>query len=51
MRLSLALGHMFNHQAHYRGEASTLLAQTEIPPPPLDLIQFVGKEEEGARAC
>ena len=49
-RLSLALGHMFNQQAHYRGEVSAMLAQTEIPPPPLDLIQFVGREE-GAPAC
>ena len=49
-RLCLALGDMFNHQAHYRGEVSAMLAQTEILPPPLDLIRFVGNEQ-GAGAC
>ena len=44
------IGHMFNRQAHYRGKASALLAQTEVPPPPLDLIRFV-RQEEGAAAC
>ena len=48
--LCLVLGHMFNHQAHYRGKASALLAQTEVPPPSLDLIRFV-RQEEGAAAC
>jgi uncharacterized damage-inducible protein DinB len=41
--------HMVNHQAHYRGKASALLAQTEVPPP-LDLIRFV-RQEESAAAC
>ncbi len=49
-RLCLALGHMFNHQAHYRGEASAMLRQTEISPPPLDLIEFVGRRE-GTPPC
>ncbi len=49
-RLCLAPAHMFNNQAHYRGEASAMLAQTEIQPPPLDLIEFVGTAE-GAPAC
>ena len=48
--LCLVIGHMFNHQAHYRGKASALLAQTEVPPPSLDLIRFV-RQEEGAAAC
>jgi len=48
--LRLALGHMFNHQAHYRGRASVLLAQTEVAPPSLDLIRFV-RQQEGAAAC
>jgi uncharacterized damage-inducible protein DinB len=42
--LHLVFGHLFNHQAHYRGEASVLLAQTAVPPPALDLIRFVRKE-------
>jgi uncharacterized damage-inducible protein DinB len=45
--LRLVLGHMFNHQAHCRGEAGALLAQTEVPPPSLDLIRFV-RQEQGA---
>lgn len=49
-RLCLVLGHMFNHQAHYRGKASALLAQTEVPPPSLDLIRFV-RQEQGTAAC
>jgi uncharacterized damage-inducible protein DinB len=48
--LCLVLGRMFNHQAHYRGKASVLLAQTEVAPPSLDLIRFV-RQEEGAAAC
>ena len=39
--LSLALGHMFNHQTHHRGHAHGLLSQTEIPPPSLDLIFYL----------
>jgi uncharacterized damage-inducible protein DinB len=46
--LGLVLGHLFNHQAQHRGEAQALLAQTEVPPPPLALIRFV--REQGAAA-
>jgi len=42
--LRLAFGHMFNHQAHYRGEASALLALSDVPPPSLDLTRFVRGE-------
>ena len=48
--LRLVLGHLFNHQAEHRGEAEALLRQTQVAPPPLDLIRFV--EEQGAApAC
>lgn len=39
--LSLALGHLFNHQTHHRGHAHSLLSQTEVPPPSLDLIFYL----------
>lgn len=48
--LRLVLGHMFNAQAHYRGEASVLLAQAAVSPPSFDLIRFV-REEGRAAAC
>jgi uncharacterized damage-inducible protein DinB len=47
--LRQVLGHMFNDQAHYRGEAGVLLAQTGVSPPLLDLIRFV-RQEGGAAA-
>lgn len=40
--LRLALGHLFNHQAHHRGQVHGLLSQTPVPPPDLDLINFPG---------
>jgi uncharacterized damage-inducible protein DinB len=45
--LRLVLGHFFNHQAHHRGQAHGLLSQTDVPPPPLDLILFVRQEPAG----
>ena len=41
MPLRLVLGHFFNHQAHHRGQVHGLLSQTEVSPPPLDLIDFI----------
>jgi uncharacterized damage-inducible protein DinB len=32
------LTHLFNHQTHHRGQATTLLAQAGIDPGPTDLI-------------
>jgi uncharacterized damage-inducible protein DinB len=37
----IVLAHMFNHQTHHRGQAHDLLSQTEVAPPPLDLIYFL----------
>lgn len=39
--LSLVLGHLFNHQTHHRGQAHGLLSQTEVAPPPLDLVFYM----------
>jgi uncharacterized damage-inducible protein DinB len=40
--------HLFNHQTHHRGQVHGMLSQTEIPPPPLDLIFYL-READGAR--
>jgi uncharacterized damage-inducible protein DinB len=42
--LRFALGHLFNHQTHHRGQAHDLLAQTTVPPPPLDLIFYLREQ-------
>ena len=39
--LNLVLRHMFNHRTHHRGHAHSLLSQTYIPPPSLDLIFYL----------
>lgn len=39
--LNLALGHLFNHQTHHRGHVHSLLSQTAVPPPSLDLIFYL----------
>jgi len=39
--LRLVLGHLFNHQTHHRGQVHGLLSQTAVPPPGLDLIEFL----------
>jgi len=46
--LRLVLAHFFNHQTHHRGQVHGLLSQTEVPPPPLDLIAFVRQDSGGA---
>ncbi len=35
------LTHMFNHQTHHRGQTHGLLSQTDVPPPPLDLMHYL----------
>jgi uncharacterized damage-inducible protein DinB len=37
----LCLLHMLNHQTHHRGQAHDQLSQTEVAPPPLDLIFYL----------
>jgi len=43
MRLSCHLCwlHLFNHQTHHRGQIHDMLSQTEVAPPPLDLIYYI----------
>ena len=39
--LRRVLAHLFNHQTHHRGQVHDMLSQTEVPPPPLDLLLFL----------
>jgi uncharacterized damage-inducible protein DinB len=39
--LELLLAHLFNHQAHHRGQAHGLLSQLGAEPPALDLMYFI----------
>ena len=36
------LATLFNHQTHHRGQAHGMLKETPVPPPPLDIIDFLG---------
>ena len=49
-QLRLVLGHFFNHQTHHRGQVHDMLSQTGVPPPSLDLIDFVRQGLTGATA-
>lgn len=35
------IGHLINHQTHHRGHAHGLLSQTNVEPPPLDLLLYL----------
>ena len=37
----VAVGHMFNHQTHHRGQVHVMLSQTSVPPPALDLHRIL----------
>ena len=39
--LGQVLGHLMNHQTHHRGQAHDMLSQTDVPPPPLDLLIYL----------
>jgi uncharacterized damage-inducible protein DinB len=39
--VALVVTHMVNHGTHHRGQVHGLLSQTEVPPPPLDLIYYL----------
>ena len=49
-RLAPALAHLFNHQAHHRGQAHTILTVLGKEAPSLDLIYFQRTEEGRAFA-
>lgn len=38
--IHIALGHLFNHQTHHRGQVHTCLSQTRVAPPSLDIMYF-----------
>lgn len=44
-RLAPALGHLFNHQTHHRGQAHMILTVLGQPSVPMDLIHFQRAEE------
>lgn len=39
--MRFVLAHLFNHQTHHRGQVHGLLSQTEVKPPPLDLLFYL----------
>jgi uncharacterized damage-inducible protein DinB len=45
--MTLVLGHLFNHESHHRGQVHDMLSQTDVPPPPLDLIHYVRTVDSG----
>ena len=40
-RFDILLGNFFNHQTHHRAQVHDMLAQTTVPPPPLDVLPFL----------
>ncbi|MCF8479222.1 MAG: DinB family protein [Rhodospirillum sp.] len=38
--VAVVIAHMVNHGTHHRGQVHGLLSQTEVAPPPLDLIYY-----------
>lgn len=43
--LHLCWLHVFNHQTHHRGQIHDQLSQTDVPPPPLDLIYYLREKD------
>ena len=41
---------LFNHQTHHRGQVHAALTQSDIEPPPLDVIYFLDELPEIANA-
>ncbi len=37
----VACSHLFNHQTHHRGQIHTMLSQTSVAPPSLDLHRIL----------
>ena len=40
---------LFNHQTHHRGQVHAALTQSDIEPPPLDVIYFLDEMPEAAQ--
>jgi uncharacterized damage-inducible protein DinB len=47
--MSLCLAHVFNHQAHHRGQVHGMLSQEMVEPPPLDIIYFLPEDAAGTQ--
>jgi len=45
----LVLAHVFNHQTHHRGQVHDQLSQTDVAPPPLDLIFYLREKTPALR--
>ncbi|WP_419905811.1 DinB family protein [Kiloniella sp.] len=43
--MNIIIRHIFNHQTHHRGQVHSLLSQTEIAPPSLDILYFVREND------
>jgi len=41
------VAHFFNHQTHHRGQIHDMLAQTNVPPPVLDLHRVMKPDPDG----
>jgi uncharacterized damage-inducible protein DinB len=39
--VDLLVTHLFNHQTHHRGQIHSMLSQTDVPPPVLDLHRII----------
>jgi uncharacterized damage-inducible protein DinB len=39
--LPVAIGHLFNHQTHHRGQVHVMLSQTPVAPPSLDMHHII----------
>lgn len=48
--LGQILEHVFNHQTHHRGQVHAMLSSTDVAPPALDLIFFLRRRSEIAKA-
>ena len=40
-QMSVAIGHLFNHQTHHRGQVHVMLSQTSVQPPSLDMHRMI----------
>jgi uncharacterized damage-inducible protein DinB len=45
--MALVLAHVFNHQAHHRGQAHAMLSSTRVAPPSLDMVVFHAEDVPG----
>jgi uncharacterized damage-inducible protein DinB len=46
--LHLCWLNLFNHQTHHRGQVHDQLSQTEVAPPPLDLVFYLREQDNAS---